>query len=195
MSASSTQFTCWLMIAVCSDDQRLVRVPPRPEAVGEPEEVDLVDGAQHLGDRTLDDLVLQSRHAERALPAIGFRDVDAPHRLRPVAPGVDPRAEVLEVGLQVLLVVRHRDPIDSRTGLPLLSPERSFERLDVDMMQQGGEPGLDGRVGPPRSPVRGWLARLTRLCVRTLRLLALGSFRAGPFPRRVSFPSTASSVL
>ena len=66
--------------------ESLMRVPSRPEAVGEAEEVDLVDGAQHLGDRALDDLVLQRRHAERALPAIGFRDVDAPNRLRPVAP-------------------------------------------------------------------------------------------------------------
>jgi hypothetical protein len=39
-----------------------MRVPPWPEAVGEPEEVGLVDGAQHLGDRSLDDLVLQGRH-------------------------------------------------------------------------------------------------------------------------------------
>ena len=46
MSASSTQFTRWLMSAVCNARQRHVRVPPRPEAVGEPEEVDFVDGAQ-----------------------------------------------------------------------------------------------------------------------------------------------------
>jgi RNA-directed DNA polymerase len=50
--------------------------------------------------------------------------VDAPHRLRPVAPGVNPRAKLLEVGLQILLVVRPRDPVDSRACLPLLTPER-----------------------------------------------------------------------
>lgn len=38
--------------------KRHVRIAPRPEAVGEPEEVGLVDGAQHLGHRALDDLVL-----------------------------------------------------------------------------------------------------------------------------------------
>lgn len=37
--------------------KRHVRIAPRPEAVGEPEEVGLVDGAQHLGHRALDDLV------------------------------------------------------------------------------------------------------------------------------------------
>jgi len=66
-----------------------MRVPPRPEAVGEPEEVGLVDGAQHLGNRSLDDFVLQGRDTERALPAIGLRDVNASNRLRPVASGVD----------------------------------------------------------------------------------------------------------
>lgn len=38
--------------------ERHVRITPRPEAVGEPQEVSLVDGAQHLGHRALDDLVL-----------------------------------------------------------------------------------------------------------------------------------------
>lgn len=47
-----------------------MRVPLRPEAVGEPEEVDLVDGAQHFSDRTLDDLVLQGRHAPIELHSV-----------------------------------------------------------------------------------------------------------------------------
>lgn len=134
-----------------------MRVSPRPEAVGEPEEVDFVDGAQRFGHRALDDLVLQGRHAERTPPAIGFWDVNTPDRLWPVAPGVDPAAEVLKVGLQILLVVRHRDPVDSRACLPLLSPERPFERLGIDVMQQGGEPGLDGRAGRRVHPRKvGW---------------------------------------
>jgi hypothetical protein len=84
-------------------------------------EVDFIDGAQHFGDRTLDDLVLQGRDAEWTAPAIGFRDVDTPYRLWPVAPGVDARTEIPEICLQALLVVRHRDPIDSRACLPLLT--------------------------------------------------------------------------
>jgi hypothetical protein len=31
------------MIGVCKGVKRHMRIPPRPEAVGEPEEVDLVD--------------------------------------------------------------------------------------------------------------------------------------------------------
>jgi hypothetical protein len=38
--------------------QRLVRIPPGPKPVREPEEVNLIDGAQNLGHRALDDLVL-----------------------------------------------------------------------------------------------------------------------------------------
>src|SRR5438874_4782769 len=64
--------------------QSLVRVPPRPKAVGEPEEVDFVDGAQHFRDGALDDFVVQGRHAEWALTPIRLWDVDTPYRLRPV---------------------------------------------------------------------------------------------------------------
>ena len=92
-----------------------------------------------------------------APPAICLRDVDTPNRLWPVAPGVDARAEVPEVEFQVLFVIRHRDPIDSGACLPLLASERSFERLDVDVMQQGGEPRLDGLAGRRVHPRKvGW---------------------------------------
>lgn len=118
----------------------------------------------------LDDLVLQGRYAKRSPPAISFRDVDTPHRLWPVAPGVDARAEVLEVGLQVLLVVRHHHPIDSRAGLPLLPPERPFERHDVDVMQQGDEPGPDGRAGRRVHPCEVARQDDPALCPVPLRL-------------------------
>lgn len=60
---------------------------------------------------------------------------------------MDALAEIPEVSLQILLVRRHRHPIDPRTRQPLLSPERSFERRHVDMVQQGSEPGLGGPLG------------------------------------------------
>ncbi len=59
-----------------SDRQRIQRVvlaAPRPEPIREPEEVLLVDRVQHLDERPLDDLILQRRNAERALPAIRLR--------------------------------------------------------------------------------------------------------------------------
>ena len=125
-------------------------------------------------------------------PESARRAVAARHRLsgcrraEPVVAGSArcgcARAEIPEVGLQVLLVHRHRYPIDSRTCPPLLSPERSFERRDVDMMQQGGEPGLGGlrAAAFTRARLGG---KATRLCVRTL---------ASPrgFPPGWSLPST-----
>jgi hypothetical protein len=42
-----------------------VGLAPRPEPVGEPDEVLLVDGVEHLDDSPLDDLVLQRCDAER----------------------------------------------------------------------------------------------------------------------------------
>jgi hypothetical protein len=122
--------------------QGRVRAPPRPEAVAEPEKVGLVDGVQHLGHRALDDLVLQCRNAERAETAVSFRDVGSAHRLGPVLSAMDPFVQTLEIGLQIPLVVLHRHPIDARTGRTPLSPERPFERSDIDVMQQCREPRL-----------------------------------------------------
>ncbi|WP_349770482.1 hypothetical protein [Bradyrhizobium barranii] len=58
MSASSTQLTPLAHDRRVQGVKRHMRIPPRPKAVGEPEEVGLVDGAQHLGYRALDNLVL-----------------------------------------------------------------------------------------------------------------------------------------
>ena len=55
--------------------QRIVLSPSGPEPVGEAEEVRLVDRIENLYHRALDNLVLQRRNAERALPAVRFRDV------------------------------------------------------------------------------------------------------------------------
>ena len=136
--------------------KRHVRIPPRPEAVGEPKEVGLIDGTQQFGDRTLDDLILQRRHAEWSLSAIGFRDIDATHRFCSVAPGVDACAEVLEICLPSLLVHLNRYPVDSHTRLPLLAPECAFERYPINMMQQCSEPGLVGPTGRRIHPREVW---------------------------------------
>ena len=70
--------------------QRIMRAAPRPEPVGEAQEVRLVDGVEHLDDRPLDDLVLQRGDAERPLPPVRLRDVRPPRRPRPVAPRCAP---------------------------------------------------------------------------------------------------------
>jgi hypothetical protein len=59
---------------------------------------------------------------------------------------VNARVQVLEIVRQILFVRRHRHSIDSRAGLPLLAPEGSRHSGQVDMVQQGGEPGMGGSL-------------------------------------------------
>ena len=78
MSASSIQFTLLVLIPTASASSASCWTAPRPEPVREPEEIFLVDRVQHLHHRALDDLVLQRRDAERALPAVRFGYVMPP---------------------------------------------------------------------------------------------------------------------
>ncbi len=120
-------------------------------------------------------------------PAVGFRDGGAPHRLWPVPPGMDPVAEVPDVGIQVPLVVRHRHPIHASAGCPPLPPERSQQRRVVHMVQQRREAGLARSSPPPRSPERAWLAENPGP--------VSGPSRVEAFPPVGSLPSPPSSVL
>ena len=94
--------------------QRSVRTPARPESIREAHEVDLVDGAEKLGDRTLDNLVFQCRNAEGSLTTIGFGDVHPTYRRWPIASAVHAVAQVLQLLRQPLFVRRDRFPVDSR---------------------------------------------------------------------------------
>jgi site-specific DNA recombinase len=58
--------------------QRLMRATSRPKPVGETQEVLLVDLVEEGHHGLLNDLVLQGRNAQGALPPIGLRDVHSP---------------------------------------------------------------------------------------------------------------------
>src|SRR4029453_18697211 len=122
--------------------QRPVRAPARPESIGEAHEVDLVDGAEELGHRALDNLVFQRWYAKRSLSTVGFGDVDAAHRLRPVVSAVHAVAQGLQLLRQTLFVCCDRFPVDSRCGSSLQPTKRSPERLDIHVVQQRRESGL-----------------------------------------------------
>ena len=66
--------------------QRMVGASARSKAIAEAEEIGFIDGAQHLGDRALDNFVLQRWNAKGPVTAIGFRNVGAANRLGPVSP-------------------------------------------------------------------------------------------------------------
>jgi hypothetical protein len=70
--------------------QRIVLAAPGSEPVREPQEIFLINLAQYGGGCSLDDLVLERRHGERALPAVGLRYVTTPGWLRPVPSPMDP---------------------------------------------------------------------------------------------------------
>ena len=84
--------------------QRVMRAAARPKAVAEAQEVGLIDDAQHLGDRTLDNLVLKRRDTKLPSPSVGLRDVGSTHRMWPVSPGMHTVAQRPEIALQLLFV-------------------------------------------------------------------------------------------
>ncbi len=75
--------------------QRIMLAAPRPESVGEPEEVFLVDCFENRRDCLLDDFVLQAQNAQRPLRAISLRNVGTSGRTRSVTATVHLVVQVL----------------------------------------------------------------------------------------------------
>src|SRR5215211_588334 len=122
--------------------QRVVRATSWPEPVRDSEEVLLVDRVQQCDHRPLDDLVLQGRDRERALPAVRLGYVDPPRRQCPIRSPLDSLVQVLELALKVRLVVRPPQSIHARRGILLEFVERFFEQVDADVVEERGEPLL-----------------------------------------------------
>ena len=160
--------------------QRIMLAPSRTEPVGEALEVRLVDRVQHLADRTLDDLVLQRRDAERPQPPVRLRDVDAPRRHRPVLPRLHPRVQGQQVLLPVPVVSRQVTPStpgaasffkasnasDSRRQLTWCSSAvnraslsfRATSRTRPSPFDTPGPALRPGRVSPPVFPMTQFLS-------------------------------------
>ena len=124
MSASSTQFTCFVWIPSVQRIQRIMRAASRPEPVREAEEVRFIDGVQHLDRRPLDDLVFQRGDAKRPLPPVGFGYVRPRDGLRSIRPRVSRSERSAEVLLEGLAVVPPRHPVDPGRGFRLQPVER-----------------------------------------------------------------------
>src|ERR1700730_17093091 len=109
------------------DDQRVQRVmlaAPWPEPVREPEEIFLVDRAQHCCRGPLADVVLQRRDREWALAAVFLRNVTTPGWQRPVRSAFDPCVQVLNPAIEVRFVGLPRHPAATGRGGALHRVER-----------------------------------------------------------------------
>src|SRR6476469_3500692 len=119
-----------------------MRATPCPESVGEAQEIHLVDGVEYLDDGPLENLVLQRGDAERPLPPVRLRDIRPARWLSPVAPAVQSRVQVPEVGLQLLPVGLPGHPVHPRRRRRTNRPVGGPQPVEIDMVQQRGEPCL-----------------------------------------------------
>ena len=120
--------------------QRVMRAAARPEPVREAEKVRFVYGVQHLDQRPLKDLVLQRSDPERPLPPVWLWYVHPPRRPRPVRAPVNPSVKIPKVLLKIDAVVLPRHAIHPRRGLGLQSPICRPQAIDVNVVQERGEP-------------------------------------------------------
>ena len=189
MSASSTQFTYCVISAVCSAASASCGLRARAET-----------RTRSPGSRLRRwrSAPRRPRPGQSCPPAPGCRaaaDRRRPSGCTPGAPAAAgsarcarARSRSCSLLLQLLLVARHRLPVDSRAGAPLQSPKRALQRLDSHVMQQRRESRLLVSRLLPRSPARGFAGKASRLCVRTLAFSrGFPSGRPLPSTRLVSF--------
>jgi len=137
--------------------QRIVLAAPRPEPIGEADEVPLVDRLQHHHDRLLDDLVLQAPDAQRPLRAVRLRDVCPPGGTGTVAALVYLIVQVCQLCFEAFSVGLPHHAIDARRGVPRKREIALLQEIDGDVMQQRGEPhtlALSRRSAHGDKPVR-----------------------------------------
>ena len=108
--------------------QRIVLAASRPESVGEPEEVLLVDGLENRRDRLLDDFPLR---------AIGLRNVGSSGRMRPGnCPGAFYRA-FLQLLFEALSIGPPCHAVDAQRGVPFKREVAPLQEIGGDVMQHG----------------------------------------------------------
>src|SRR5438876_575060 len=135
--------------------QRLRGTPLRPESIGHRQEVRLEQGLHHKLGRHLNHPVPHRRNAQRPLPPVRLRNVPAPHRLRPILPGLEIVLDTQQKRLDPLLLnggdrlaIHPRSP----TIAPYPPPRFPQDVAPVDPVVQRVEAALPTPLG--RSPQR-----------------------------------------
>src|SRR3954463_8432010 len=108
----------------------------------DPEEIFLVDRAQHRCRGSLDDLVFQRRDRQRALAAVFLRNIAPTGWLHPVRSASDPCVQVLNPAIEVLFIGLPCHAVHAGGGVALDRVERRSQHGRVDMVQKRGEPLL-----------------------------------------------------
>jgi hypothetical protein len=134
----------------------------------------LVDRVQHQDRRALDDFVFQCGDRQRPLLPVRLRYLRPAGGLWSVRSPLDPFVQIREPGLEVGLVVPPCQPVHSRRRVALERAERNAEQIDVDVVQERGEPFLLpcpcrlpyavqplGHASPVLRPARVVLARVS----------------------------------
>ena len=118
---------------------RIVRAASGPEPIRKPEELFLVDRAQHRSRGPLDDLVFKGGDRDRALPTIRLGYVNPPRRSCPIRSPMDTSVQILKIALKVLLVIPTCQPIHSSCSILLEFRECLCEVINTDVMEERGE--------------------------------------------------------
>src|SRR5260370_18479853 len=120
--------------------QRVVLAASRPESVGEPEEVFLVDCFENRPDRLLNDFVRQAKNVQWPFRAVSLRNVGSSGGTRSVTAPVHLVVQVLQLLFKVFSVGLPRHAVDARRGVPFKPKVASLQEIDGDVMQQRSEP-------------------------------------------------------
>src|SRR6201987_2493346 len=142
MSASSMKFTFLLLIPTISASSASCWLRFWPKSIREPEEILLVDRAQHRCHGSLDDFVFERRDRERALASVFLRNVAPTGRQRPVRSCLDPRVQCLDPTIEVLLVGLPCHAVHAGCSVSLHRVKRCSQHGGIDMVQERGEPLL-----------------------------------------------------
>src|SRR3989449_184842 len=132
--------------------QRLRGAPFRPESIGPRQKVGLEDGLHHELRRHLNHSVPYRRNAQRPLPPVRLRNVPAPHRLRPILPGLEIVLDTQQKRLDPLLLnggdrlaIHPRSPTIASDPLPRFPQNVA----PVDPVVQRVEAALPTPLGRP----------------------------------------------
>jgi len=123
--------------------ERVVRTPPRSEAIGAVAELGLPDRLQHLTEPVLDQPVLEGGNAQRAIPPIPFWDIGAAHRLRAIPQSTQATRQIGDALVEALAVGVLAYPVDSGRLPPILALEARMQALGLrNHTHEGVEAGL-----------------------------------------------------